>query len=42
MRTPVGLDEACGPEQVAAVADTLEPLVGVPPAAEALRELRRA
>jgi hypothetical protein len=42
MRTPVGLDEARGTEQVAADADTLEPLVGVPPATEALRELRRA
>jgi hypothetical protein len=31
-----------GTEQVADDADTLEPLVGVPPATEALRELRRA
>jgi hypothetical protein len=35
-------DEARGTEQVADDADTLEPLVGVAPATEALRELRRA
>jgi hypothetical protein len=32
----------CGTEQVTDEGDTLEPLVGVPPATEALRELRRA